>query len=279
VEYIKSFDGTRLGVRQWIPAAPPKAAVLIVHGLGEHSGRYGFVAGSFNDRGYAVGAFDLRGHGNSEGKRGHCPSYEHLMEDFDAALKWILQSLGGAGAPLPIFLYGHSLGGNLVLNYLLRRRPAVTGAIVTGPWLTLATEPPAYKIILAGIMNRVCPSMTQSNGIDGSKLSHDKESNSRYDGDPLVHNRISSRMYLEVKDAGRWALDNKAIPNVPLLIMHGAEDSVTSPLSSAAFARKAADAGAFCTLRLWDGLCHELHNETGRKDVMDFAIDWADALL
>ena len=126
----KSSDGIEMYSRGWLPAGKPKAAIVLVHGHGEHVGRYEHVGAALTGGGYALLGFDLRGHGRSGGPRGHTPSYEAYMDDIAA----FLAQAGERHPGLPRFLYGHSLGGNLVLNYVLRRRPDLTGVIVTGPW-------------------------------------------------------------------------------------------------------------------------------------------------
>ena len=129
-----SADGLPLVGRCWEPAGEPRAVVCLVHGLGEHSGRYAHVAAALNDAGYAVLACDKRGHGRSGGKRGHTPSYEALMTDIDLLLAQAEQRFPGK----PRFLYGHSLGGNEVLNYALRRKPDLAGVVATSPGLRTA---------------------------------------------------------------------------------------------------------------------------------------------
>ena len=134
-------------VRAWLGAArPPKAAIMLVHGHGEHVARYDHVAAALTEKGYAMLGFDLRGHGKSGGPRGHTPSYDALMDDIASFSQQTDQRYAG----LPRFLYGHSLGGNLVLNYALRRKPDLHGVIATGPWLKLAFDPPASQVTLAG---------------------------------------------------------------------------------------------------------------------------------
>lgn len=148
---FKSFDGLQLFGQSWQSETKSRAVICLVHGMGEHSGRYGHVADRLTQAGYSVFAFDLRGHGKSPGPRGHTPSYEALMQDISS----LLEVANKQFSQLPSFLYGHSLGGNLVLNYVIRRQPKLKGVIVTGPWLRLAFEPSRFKIILAQITNYV----------------------------------------------------------------------------------------------------------------------------
>ena len=134
-------DGVQFYFQSWQPETPAKAIACLVHGLGEHSGRYAHVGAALNVAGYALLGFDLRGHGKSGGPRGHTPSYETLMDDIGRLLAEARQRYPGQ----PQFLYGHSLGGNLVLNYALRRKPGLAGVIATSPAIRTATPPPAAR--------------------------------------------------------------------------------------------------------------------------------------
>ena len=131
---LKAKDGIQLFVRENIPPQY-RGIICIVHGFGEHGGRYAHVADFFNKQGYAVLAIDNRGHGKTEGKRGHTPSFDSYLDDIDVFLTETKQRL----KDVPMFLYGHSMGGNLTLNYVIRRKPTILrGLVVTGPWIRLA---------------------------------------------------------------------------------------------------------------------------------------------
>ena len=258
--------------RSW-PVEAPEGVVCLVHGLGEHSGRYAPLAAALNRAGFAVHAFDLRGHGKSGGKRGHAPSYESLLDDITSLLDDAEEKFPGT----PLFLYGHSLGGNLVINYILRRAVArLAGAVATGPWLRLAFEPPAYKIWLARTAGRLLPALLQPSGLNPEFLSHDPEIVRAYVEDPLVHDRISSALFLGAYEAGLWALEHAADLPLPLLLMHGAADQLTSPQASEAFCRRA---GERCTFKAWDGLYHEIHNEPQKEEVYRTVIAWLENRL
>jgi len=198
---FKTFDGLSLFAQSWQPETKSRAVICLVHGMGEHSGRYTHVADQLTQAGYSLIAFDLRGHGQSQGPRGHTPSYETLLNDINSLLNEANKNF----PELPSFLYGHSLGGNLVLNYVLRCQAQLKGVIVTDPWLRLAFEPPRFKIILAQITNYIWPSFSQKNGLDTKVLSHDPEVVHVYENDPLVHDYISTRMFISIYQAGRWA--------------------------------------------------------------------------
>ncbi len=264
---FKTFDGLQLFGQSRQPEDKPRAVVCLIHGLGEHSERYVHVADSLTQAGYALISFDLRGHGKSEGLRGHTSSYEALMQDISS----LLEAANKKFTQLPFFLYGHSLGGNLVLNYVLRRQSHLKGVIATAPWLRLAFEPPAFKIALGKITNYIWPSFSQKNGLDTKVLSHDLEAVHSYENDPLVHDRISARMFISTYQAGQWALEHAFEFSLPLLLMQGGDDKIISVEAGREFAGKIKEN---CTLKIWDVLYHEIHNEPEKEEVFKFLIDW-----
>lgn len=266
---FKTFDGLSLFGQSWQPEDQPRAVVCLVHGIGEHSGRYVHVADSLTRAGYTLISFDLRGHGKSEGPRGHISSYEAIMQDISS----LLEVTNKKFPQLPLFLYGHSLGGNLVLNYVLRRQPHLKGVIATAPWLRLAFEPPASKIALGKMTNYIWPSFSQKSGLDTKALSRDLEVVHSYENDPLVHNRISARMFISAYQAGQWALEHASEFSLPLLLMHGGDDNLISVEASREFANKINEN---CTLKVWDELYHEIHNEPEKEEVFKFLIGWLD---
>jgi len=266
---LKTFDGLSPFGQNWQPENHPKAVIYLVHGMGEHSGRYVHVADRLTKAGYAIFAFDLRGHGQSSGPRGHTPSYEALMKDISS----LLEVADKQFPQLPFFLYGHSLGGNLVLNYILRHQPQLKGVIVTDPWLRLAFEPPAFKVTLGKVMNKIWPSFSQSSGLDTKALSHDPHVVRAYENDPLVHDHISARMFIGIYQSGQWALEHASEFSLPLLLMQGGDDKIISVEAGREFADKIKEN---CTLKIWDGLYHEIHNEPEKEEVFKYLIDWLD---
>ncbi len=256
----------------WEPAETPKAVVALVHGHGEHVGRYSHVAEAFTKAGYALAGFDLRGHGKSGGARGHTSSYEALMDDVADFLEQVARRY----PKLPAFLYGHSLGGNLVLNFTLRRRPNVAGVIVTGPWLKLAFDPPAVQVVLGRVMDKIAPGFTQKSKLDTAALSHDAQVVKAYNNDPLVHDLISARLYVGMYNSGLWALEHASEFPVPLLLMHGMGDRITSAQASREFAERG---GKQVTWRPWEGMYHEIHNEPEKAKVLETMTTWMNARL
>lgn len=271
---LQTQDGTELFLRYWMPEADVKAVVIHSHGLGEHCGRWEHVAEFFKSHDVAFLSFDHRGHGRSGGKRGHIPNYEALMEELDLVFAKANDLFPG----IPQILYGHSWGGNIVANYLLRRQPSVLGAIVTGPWLKLPPEqaPSAFLEFMAKIMNVIFPTFTESNQIDASMLSYDLSVGEAYVKDPLVHGKTTARLYISTAEAAEFALDRAMQLHVPTLMLHGADDRITDPAGTTQFAREAGDKA---TLEVFENMRHEIHNEVDKQRVLEQLMDFIDNLL
>lgn len=257
----KTQDGTKIFAQYWSPKGELKGLVCQVHGFGEHSGRYAHVAEMLNEHGYALYGFDHRGHGRSEGIRGHITSYEDLMEEIDLLLAQARQQF----PDVPVFLYGHSWGGGITANYLIRRQPDVQGAIVTGSWFRLAFQAPAFQVFLARIMNVIWPSLTQKSTLDAKHLSHNTDVVQAYIDDPLVHSKISPRLFLETAEAGEYAIAQASKVQVPIMVMHGKDDHVTDAKGSEEFH---AGIAGHKTLKLYEGYYHEIHNEVENSVVL-----------
>jgi alpha-beta hydrolase superfamily lysophospholipase len=249
----------------------PKAVILLIHGFGEHSGRYRDWAMKFNEQGISLRAFDLPGHGLSDGRRGVMPPFDVIFDSIDIILKDIAAELPG----IPQLIYGHSLGGGIVLDYLIRRKPSLTGAIATSPWINLAFEPPKAKQLLASVASRIMPGMTQSSGLKTEYLSRDPEVVKAYRTDPLVHGIISAGIFGSITSAAKEILSRASEITLPLLLVHGRNDMITS----AAATMEVAAAAPGATLKLWDGGYHELHNDLLREEHFEFIIEWIDTLL
>lgn len=249
-----------------------KGVLLITHGMGEHANRYSEMASFFTKEGFTVIAFDIRGHGLSGGKRGHTPGYSFLMDDLERVYLKVKTDYPS----LPIFLFGHSMGGNLVLNFLLRKSSALAGAIVTGPYLKLGFEPPKWKVKLAKLSANIWPSLSQPTGLELDALSRNKDVIRNYEDDELVHDRITSAFFVNVHFAGQYAIDHAKEISLPLLVMHGGADRITSPEGSKDFA---SNANENVHLKVWNELYHELHNESEKEEVFKYELKWIRAVL
>ncbi len=267
----KTSDGINIYAKSW-DTDNPKAVVLLVHGLGEHINRYDHLGAFLNKNGFALLGNDHRGHGQSGGPKGHIPSYEDLLKEVDQ----LRQEATNRYPDAPVFLYGHSLGGNIVLNYLLVRQPEIKGVIATGPALKLAFEPSAFLLFLGKLMRNIKPSFAQPNGLVVEHISRDKSVVEKYVKDPLVHDKVSSELGLATLERGKWALENISKINIPALVMHGEKDQITSPEGTKLFAEKGQ---GDITLKIWPELYHEIHNEPEQQQVFDFTLNWLNSKL
>lgn len=249
-------------------AENPIATTIIVHGFGEHILRYDHVAQQFLRKNISVLGVDLIGHGNSSGKRGHVNSIEDYFGCIDSMVNHVKQG----GKKLPLILYGHSMGGNLVLNYLIRNEQNEFCCVVaTSPWFKLAMQPSAFQLFLAKTMNNIYPSLQQKATLDFKDISSVEEVQIEYANDPLIHDKISVRLFNEIYNNGLLAIENAAKIKIPVLISHGDGDAITAPQGSDEFATNCPQA----KLKIWPGLRHETHNEHNQKEVIDFYVDWA----
>ena len=265
---LKASDGTPLYGQSWAVAAP-KGVICAVHGLGEHIGRYALVAAFFNQHGYAFLGNDHYGHGQSGGARGHTPSYESLLQEVDALL-----ARAAADFPnVPLYLYGHSMGGNIVLNHLFRRKPTYKAAIATAPAILLPESPPALLLAVGRLMRKIYPKFAQPNGLKLKYLCSDDSVVTAYKNDPLVHDRVTSELGLSLIEQGEWLIAADRTAPVPLLLMHGTADGITAPNGTKQLAAKTSGA---VTLKLWDGMLHEIHNEPNKAQVFDAMLQWVD---
>lgn len=250
------------------PGENTRAVIIMVHGLGEHVKRYLHWAERFRQEGMAFVGVDLPGHGSSPGRRGHIVSYDIVREMLDILINSSRHTFPG----LPLYIYGHSLGGGIVLDYVIRKNPGVRGAIVTSPWLRLSFEPQKSKMILASVMKYIIPGLVQPTGLVAEHISHDKEEVAKYISDPLVHDLCSVSLFHNAMSTGKFALEHSGELKVPTLILHGSDDKITSPDGS----REFASGNSNTDIRIFEGGYHELHNEVFRNDVFDFILKWID---
>lgn len=268
---FETLGGVRLAWLRW-DADEPVALVVIVHGLGDHAGRYGPVAAALVARGFSVFAHDHRGHGRSPGLRGHA-AFGQLFIDLERAVAFA----SSGAADLPVFLWGHSLGGLITIRYLQLLSPAVEGAVITAPWLKTLAPVPAWKRRLASVLDRVTPWLALSTGTRPELLMRDPERIRAFEQDPLVHSRISPRLYHGSLDAQRKALDRPDLLRLPTLFLVPEADPLVDPAVTLSFAESIPD-GDVRVIPL-PGLLHEPHNEPERGDVFLAAGDWLDRRL
>jgi alpha-beta hydrolase superfamily lysophospholipase len=260
-------DKITLVGQTWKTTKKEKAVIILVHGLGEHALRYQHMAEFYNDVGISVVSFDLRGHGRSDGVRGHATSYDAICDDIQTLVDGTKERFPN----IPMFIFGHSLGGALVLYYLLKRKPELRGAIVTSPALASGDPVPPVKMLAARVMTKLAPSFSMPNGLDRSGLSRDPEVEKKYSSDPNVHGMISARLGWELISNGQFILDHGNELKLPMLLMQGSADRVVDVQKTIELSKKVP---ATTTFKLWDGFYHELHNEPEKLEVLNFELNW-----
>ena len=258
---------TLLG-QYWKPQET-KAVIVLVHGMGEHMLRFqNSVISHLLKSKFAVVALDLYGHGRSEGKRGHCPSYEALLD----AVEYTISKAQQLFPDKKIVLYGHSLGGNIVINYTLKKQHTLNGVIATSPFLRLAFAPPKWKLMLGKLLFKIWPSVTLSNELDVNAISRDPKEVSKYKDDALVHNKISPMYSFPIFNAGEYALKHANTLQMPMLVLHGTGDQIIDYKAAEAFCNRTNKA----KLVLFEGGYHELHHDTCKEEFIETILNWLD---
>ena len=267
----QSFDNQELFGQSWIPDDEPKAVINFVHGIGEHTDRYKDWMPFFVNAGYAVFAIEYRGHGRSFGKRGFIKNYDELLNDVDVLLE---QSLN-AYPNLSHFLYGHSLGGGIVTHYTLKRKPNIKALVATSPWLLLTQEPPSWQVSASRFIRKFAPGLTIKSTIKTKDITHNQEIVKAYNDDKMIHSKISIELFLSAYDNGKWNIEHAKEMPVSFLLVHGSDDKICNPKGSEAFYNKNKEN---TTLKIWEGMYHELHNEPIREEHAKFIITWLDTI-
>lgn len=270
--YWKTPDNLKLHAQYWNNSEPPKAILILAHGLGEHINRYDQWATKFVEKGYHFISIDMRGHGRSDGKRGYAPSYQQIINDYDL----LVQKTKELFPNIPKILYGHSFGGNVVVNYSTTNLKGISGVIVTSPWLSLAFKASRIKYLSGKALKFFLPGMTLSTGLKAEDTSRDSHSVQLYASDPLVHDKISLKLFFEIEAAGEKASKSIYKINVPILVMHGSGDRITSFQSTKEFVMNASNRTTF---KEWPGCYHELHNDIGNEEVFQYMLNWLDKTI
>lgn len=262
-----TVDGLKLFARLWQPIGEVKAVVCLLHGIGEHTGRFNHVGEVFNKYGIALLGADWRGHGKSEGRKGYFPSTDAIIDDIDILIMKATQLF----PRVPQFLYGQSLGAILALYYGLVKSPAINGIIATSPALHSSLDKQSVKIAIASILGKMFPEMSLHSGLKPQELSKDPETVRRYIEDPLVHYELTLGFAKILINIRRWMLNNSCNFQVPLLLMHGSDDTIAYISGSKQFALPIGDKCEFIT---WEGALHELHNEPEKEEVLKTIVTW-----
>jgi alpha-beta hydrolase superfamily lysophospholipase len=266
---IQGKDSTDIYLRQWIPDKP-MAIMIITHGIGEHSGRYNAIAETLAAKRIAVYIPDLRGHGNSSGIRGHVQSFRDYIYD----LKILYNKINDTYKELPVFIMGHSMGGVIATRYALTYKNDCSGLLLTSPAFIPTVEAPPIKKIVSSVLSTVMPTTQFSTNLDTVKLSHDENEVKAYTSDPLVHDKITSRLYLGLVENAAYCLDHASEITIPLLVLHGTDDAICSIRGSEIFFQRSisADKSLVTYQELYHELLHEIPRE--KKKVNAAIIAW-----
>ena len=265
---LQTADGESVYFQLWRPK-DPRGVLLFVHGLAEHSGRYGYPIEYFTRRGWICAALDLRGHGRSSGKRVHVERFA----DYVADVRLVRERLVTKLPDLPLFQVGHSMGGLITLLDALDAPVELTGAVVSSPALGVPAEaePGFLLALIARVLNRIAPRVLLP-GIEPGAISRDPQVVQAYLDDPLVSRRVTPRWLAAIRQAMEEAHQRAASLSLDLLVMQSGDDTLVDPQSAERWARAAPDDRI--TWKLWPGLYHEMFNEPERAEVLGFLEQW-----
>lgn len=263
-----SFDGVWISWRAW-EAADPRGVLLVVHGLGEHSGRYRKLAEAMVPAGWSCWALDLRGMGESEGRRGHIESWSHWLGDVTAFDRLVRTE----ASPLEVVPLGHSFGGVVVASAVLQGALKPCRFVLSNPAFGVRMPIAPWKLALGRIASRTMPTLTMSNGVDASSISRDAAVVDAYRQDPLVHDRISARLHAEWQQAGATAMSAAPHCTVPMLLLLSDDDRVIDAETGERFGLTC---GGRVTIKRYPDRYHEPFNDLGSETVFEDLRRWLD---
>jgi alpha-beta hydrolase superfamily lysophospholipase len=268
-EYYLLSGGRSLFAQSWQPDGKMRGVVGLVHGYGEHTARYAYVAERFVEAGYTFAGVDMPGHGRTKGVLGHA-SFAGILGAIGDHITEIRRRNPG----LPIILLGFSLGGAMVLRFAIEQKPAIAGVIASSPLISPAFRPPVWKVTLVRLMRSFFPWIVLNNPLDLANLSRDSSVIDAVHKDPYYHNKASFQFGWDLIHCGDWFTSVQGVFPLPLLIMQGTADRIVDAKATINFAgRLTGD----ITLKTWDGYYHELHNEPEKDAVIGLMVAWADA--
>lgn len=272
---VRIDKDTVLPGRAWC-AERPRALIAVVHGTGEHSGRYGALADALVARRFTVVALDLPGHGEAPGPRGDWPSWTDVRDRVIPSMFTLTRGMPGQPLDLPVVLFGHSMGGLMALDYALAHPKSLLGVVASAPAIK-SPPPPGAKVLLGKLVGALAPSAGFADGIDPEHLSRDPQVVALRRADPLVHDRITPRTYFAMLDARKRVMEQARRLAVPALLQHGAADKVTDPKGSLEF-----NAGAphgLVRLLTYRDAPHEIFNDPARTEALKDLVGWLDAIV
>lgn len=272
LQYFKVSDGTKLYYQRWMPVSP-KAIIVFVHGLADHVGRYGSFTNYFATRGYGVCLFDMRGHGQSGGRRTHVSHFSDYLYDLSQFIEFIKKS----SPAVPLFLVGHSFGGQIVLNFVVRYAKGIRGVVALSPCISIKVEIPKWKIKLGKMAAKWLPVIRMKNDINPELLSHDRAVVDGYINDINVSKDITLRLGHEIMKNAELVMAMASRIHVPALMMHGSSDEICDSEATRKFYMRIPVYNK--ELKIYPGLYHELLNETDKYNVFTDINAWFEKQL
>jgi alpha-beta hydrolase superfamily lysophospholipase len=267
---FQGIDGISLYYQTWETQVKPKAGLVIVHGVAEHSGRYGNLVEGLVPAGFSLYAYDHRGHGRSPGKRGYIRSWSEYRSDLGAFLAKVRELVDD----LPLFLFGHSMGALVVLDYILHEDANVNGAIVSAAPIDSSKAASAALIATARLLSSVWPTFPMKSPLNAAHLSCDQQVVDAYLGDPLVFHNMTARWGTEYLDTQAWVRAHAAALNLPILLIHGSADEICLVEGSHWLYERIDQPDK--SLNVYPGGFHESHNEPGHDQEIEDIINWLD---
>jgi alpha-beta hydrolase superfamily lysophospholipase len=267
---FRDHQGIEIYYQAWIPDKP-KAMLTLLHGIGEHSGRYTYLADYMTRRGFGVWACDLRGHGKSAGKRGHINRFDDYLDEIGL----LIQMAMNRNPAKKVFLLGHSLGGLIAPEYAVRNASQLTGLILSAPALRDKVEVPPAKAFLAKILSTLAPTYSTTTGLNPNLLSRDPEVVRKYVEDPLVHAVATARFFTEFRRAQDETMRLADKITLPCLVLQAGVDGIVDASATSRFYERLGSLDK--TLKIYDGFYHEVLNEPDKQRVMNDAEVWMSA--
>lgn len=264
---FKNKDAQNIIYRAFLPENP-RAAVVLVHGLGEHSLKYDYFAEAVYGKGLAFFVYDQRGHGRSGGIRCHVDTFDDFVED----LRQFVEIAKIESLRDEVFIVGLSLGGLTSLAFSIKYGGMIKGVVASAPALRFTRPPSGIETGVAGILALLCPRMTTPNRVPFEYLSHDRELIEKTKDDKYSQRILSFKLFAELEKAARYVFENAAAMEAPVLLLHGTEDKVMDPRATKDFYGRVSSADK--EIRLYDGLYHELLRETKRQEIINYILGW-----
>ncbi len=265
--YFKNKDAQDILYRAFLPERP-KAVIVFVHGLGEHSAKYDYFGESAYERGMAFFEYDQRGHGRSDGPRCHVDRLGDFVED----LRQFVEIAKIESLRDEVFVVGHSLGGLTSLIFSIKYGDRIKGVIASAPALRLVRPPSGIEAGMAELFSHLCPRITTPNKVPFEYLSHDEKLIEETKNDKYPQRILAFRLFTEMKAGMKYALENAAAIKVPVLLLHGTGDKLIDLSGTKDFYDKVISGDK--EIKLYDGLYHELLRETERQEIIDYILDW-----